>query len=140
MNKILTIMSFAFLLLFFGCKKDHVDGPGDSPFMEELSATLPSEGGKVVLQAKNVFFSIQYLTSIQSGDTIKQSFPDFNAGEQVISGSWFTVETIGNGESALPKEIEVSVQANANSTERQLLITVWNGLRSDLVMLTQSPG
>jgi len=137
MKKLFPFITFTFLVLFFGCKKDTEVGRGYT-FMEKLSATLPAQGGEEVLSADNVFFKIDFLASIQAGDTLKQSFPDFNAGEQTISGSWFTIETIGNGENTLPKEVKVTTQTNTTGAERQLIFSVWNGECGNLVTITQS--
>ncbi|MCK3684279.1 BACON domain-containing carbohydrate-binding protein [Maribellus sp. YY47] len=138
MKKSLPLITFTLLLFFFGCRKDHIDGPGKHSFMEKLAATFHAEGGEELINAENVFFSIQYLTIIQAGDTLRQKFSEFIAGEQTISGSWFTVETIGYGANTLPNKIKVTARANTTGAERQLIFTVWNGERGDKVTITQS--
>lgn len=136
MKKLFPFITFTFLVLFFGCKKDPEIGGGYT-FMEKLSATLPAEGGEELFTAENVFFHIDYLTSIQAGDTTRQTFTSLDTGEQTISGSWFTIETIGDGENPLPKEVKVTAQANTTGSERQLIFTVWDGEYSNQATITQ---
>lgn len=138
MKNLVLFIALAFISLFSGCKKDLEVGPGDTPFMEKLTTTLPAQGGEEILKAKHAFFSIRYLISIQEGDTTKQTFPDFKAGKQTISGSWFTVNSLIIDTDALPKEIKISTQENKTGAKRQLSFEVWDGSRADRITILQN--